>query len=212
MKRTEQLEAIVLKTYDVGEADRYCVFFTRERGKVTARASGVRRMKSRMGGAIIPFQHLTLELKRSGVGWIVAGAAPCTYGGMHADLASFALCAQGCELLLRLVQEEEESSEAFEATLAFFRACDEGIPHVLLAYTLRLLHLFGFLPDEREMFLSAALTEEERLFLHAACGGYFLRGVALPPAGQLPDLCRHFLENQLSSPLKAPGVVAAMEQ
>lgn len=211
MHRSQSLEAIVLKTYDVGEADRYCIFFTRERGKVAARASGVRKTKSRMGGAFVAFQHLTLELRESGAGWMVTGAQPRAGAG-GGGLASFASRAQGCELLLRLVQEEEEQPAVFDDTLAFFRACDEGVPHALLAFKIRLLHLFGFLPHEEEAMGGDALSADEQLFLHAARGGYFLREASLRSIDRLERLCSRFLDGQLSSPLKAPGVAAAMRE
>jgi recombinational DNA repair protein (RecF pathway) len=58
MSHAQTFEAIVLKTYDVGEADRLCILFTRERGRVMARASGARRLKSRLGASLLPFHHL----------------------------------------------------------------------------------------------------------------------------------------------------------
>ena len=43
-------EALVLRTYKLGEADRIVVFLTRDRGKKRGVAAGARRMKSRFGG------------------------------------------------------------------------------------------------------------------------------------------------------------------
>ena len=48
-------EAIILRTYKLGEADRIVVFLTRDRGKRRGVAQGARRMRSRFGGALEPF-------------------------------------------------------------------------------------------------------------------------------------------------------------
>ncbi len=47
-------EAIILRTYKLGEADRIVVFLTRDRGKRRGVAQGARRMRSRFGGALEP--------------------------------------------------------------------------------------------------------------------------------------------------------------
>ncbi len=51
-------EAIVLRTYKLGEADRIVVFLTRDRGKRRGVAQGARRMRSRFGGALEPLTRV----------------------------------------------------------------------------------------------------------------------------------------------------------
>src|SRR5215207_7015749 len=45
-------EALILRTYKLGEADRIVVFLTRDRGKKRGVARGARRAKSRYTGAL----------------------------------------------------------------------------------------------------------------------------------------------------------------
>src|SRR3972149_4058311 len=45
-------EALILRTYKLGEADRIVVFLTRDRGKKRGVAKGARRAKSRFLGAL----------------------------------------------------------------------------------------------------------------------------------------------------------------
>ena len=45
-------EAIVLRTYRVGEADKLVVFLTRQHGKIQGRAKGARRPRSKFGGSL----------------------------------------------------------------------------------------------------------------------------------------------------------------
>ena len=47
-------DALILRTYKLGEADRIVVFLTRDRGKKRGVAKGARRAKSRYMGALEP--------------------------------------------------------------------------------------------------------------------------------------------------------------
>jgi DNA repair protein RecO (recombination protein O) len=47
-------DALILRTYKIGEADRIVVFLTRDRGKKRGVAKGVRRPRSRFAGALEP--------------------------------------------------------------------------------------------------------------------------------------------------------------
>lgn len=49
-----QAEALILRTYKLGEADRIVVFLTRDRGKKRGVAKGARRPRSRYHGALEP--------------------------------------------------------------------------------------------------------------------------------------------------------------
>jgi len=51
-------EAIILRTYKLGEADRIVVFLTRDRGKQRGVAQGARRLRSRFGGALEPLTRV----------------------------------------------------------------------------------------------------------------------------------------------------------
>ena len=53
-------EAIILRTYKLGEVDRIVVFLTRDRGKKRGVAPGARRMRSRFGGALEPLTRVAL--------------------------------------------------------------------------------------------------------------------------------------------------------
>ncbi len=55
-------EAVVLRTHDLGEADRIITLLTRRGGRVRAVAKGVRRTRSRFGGRLEPGAHVDLQL------------------------------------------------------------------------------------------------------------------------------------------------------
>src|SRR5512135_1660797 len=102
MARTSTCEAIVLRTMDIGEADRFCILFTRERGRLAARARGVRKLGSRIGGTLLPFSHVRMEVTQTDHSSLITSASclhvhEAEYGNFHA----FAKIEQGIELVLR---------------------------------------------------------------------------------------------------------------
>jgi DNA repair protein RecO (recombination protein O) len=54
-------EALILRTYKLGEADRIVVFLTRDRGKKRGVANGARRPRSRFAGALEPLTRVGLS-------------------------------------------------------------------------------------------------------------------------------------------------------
>src|SRR5438067_3260629 len=55
-------DGLVLRTQDLGEADRIVTVLTRRTGRVRAVGKGVRRTKSRFGARLEPFTHVDLML------------------------------------------------------------------------------------------------------------------------------------------------------
>ena len=62
--RMYNTQAIVLSRFELGEADRVLTLLTPHDGKLKAIAKGVRRPRSRLGGAVEPFAELQLVLAR----------------------------------------------------------------------------------------------------------------------------------------------------
>ena len=56
--------AIVLRTYKLGEADRIVVLLTEQHGKVRAVAKGVRKTTSKIGARLEPLNHVDVLLHR----------------------------------------------------------------------------------------------------------------------------------------------------
>src|SRR5206468_12689275 len=60
--RTYTTEAVVLRSFRFGEADRVLHLYTLDRGRVGAVAKGVRKTKSRFGARLEPLSHVELML------------------------------------------------------------------------------------------------------------------------------------------------------
>src|SRR6187551_1533898 len=64
MGRTVKTEAVVLRSFRYGEADRILHVYTLDRGRVGAIAKGIRKTKSRFGARLEPFSHVELLLHK----------------------------------------------------------------------------------------------------------------------------------------------------
>ncbi len=56
-----ETESLIIKSYNLAEADRIVVFLTREHGMVRGVAKGAKRLKSQFGSALEPFSTVRLE-------------------------------------------------------------------------------------------------------------------------------------------------------
>src|SRR5690348_10499607 len=107
MYQKYRTEAIVLASLDRGEADKVFALYTRDFGLVWARASGVRREKSKMRYALQQYASTSVGLVRGKRGWRVAGAYEARHmSGWASGTGTFARIAQ---LILRLVRGEEQN-------------------------------------------------------------------------------------------------------
>ncbi len=146
-------EAIVLKTYNVGEADRFCILLTRKYGRIAARAAGARRLKSARGPALVPLSKIAVEYSASRTGGFTITRASCMES--HAECATcmhrFSCAEQGMELLMKLIHEGEAVEEAYDLACRFLLACSGNHSRALLPlFTLKLLAILGHVPSAED--------------------------------------------------------------
>lgn len=209
MARTYSLEAIVLRTVDVDEADRFCILFTRERGRLAARARGVRKMQSRLGGVLLPFRHLTIEIAESDHSRTVTGAAPHPSSAIITpDIKAFMRWERGVELLLGLTEEDEPLPRVFDLLLAFLAVASDPSLDPLLPFQLRLLALLGLLPATEDDRRFSALSSDAKLYVKACAGlqdFYALVSLPLPHDG-IGTFLEQVLNEHLSRPMKSATI------
>lgn len=100
-------EAVVLRTHQLGEADRIVSLLTRTHGKVRAVAKGVRRTSSKFGGRLEPFSHVDVQFARGrGSLEVVAQAETLHAADIGGDYERFTAGQVMVEAADRLVVEE----------------------------------------------------------------------------------------------------------
>ncbi len=165
MRSQSTLDGIVLRTYDVGEADRLCIVLTRERGRMAMRARAVRKLGSRMGSLLLPGRRLRVDVRDDGNGATVAAAA---LNGEIADLSdarSFAAAQQGIELVLLLTEDGEPLPAVFDLLFQYLHVCVVDPERARIVFQLRLFHLLGFLPSHLDDRRFALLSSAEQAYV-----------------------------------------------
>lgn len=203
-------EAIVLRTYNVGETDRFCILLTRDHGRIAARATGVRRLLSRSGSGLLPLHRVSVICEAHSFGLVIA-LATCIDPHVESwrDPHTFACAQQGVELLLKLVEDGEPLPEVYHLTRTFLAAC--GGPHVASlpsVFALKLLQLLGLCPSLTHSVVShRPLCAGDRVVYSLRSGGLATAaedagGMCLSP--RLSEMLRSLDALPLAQPCEIP--------
>ena len=181
-------DALVLRTYKLGESDRIVVFLTRDRGKKRGVAKGARRPRSRFVGTLEPLTEARIayfEKERRelvGVNYVEPLRSPLTLCG-PAEVSPSRTDALGyvgyfAELLDEWAQEADADERLYRLGAAMLEALGAGAPVEPLAryFEYWLLRLQGVYPESRETLSEGALS-----FLAAS------RALAPNRVGELPS-------------------------
>jgi DNA repair protein RecO (recombination protein O) len=195
--RTYKTEAVVLRSFRFGEADRVLHLYTLERGRLGAVAKGIRKTKSRFGARLEPLSHVELMLHQgSGELQTVTGVELVrSHRETREQQYRLGVGLLGAETMLRLFTEQEANPRAFQALTRFLDLLDglaplearPGLDPLGLAFQLKLLWLSGYLPHLTSCAECGA-DAEVLVGYSAKAGGAVCRAcadgaLALSPAG-----------------------------
>src|SRR5213595_914915 len=154
--RGYKTEAVVLRSFRLGEADRVLHVYTLARGRVGAVAKGIRKTKSRFGARLEPLSHVELMLHEgSGELQTVTGVELLhSHDAAREQRYPLGVGLVGAEAMLRLFTEQEANPRAFQALTRFLELLDElpakasrpALDPLALSFQLKLLWLSGYLP------------------------------------------------------------------
>src|SRR5437016_5623174 len=155
--RSYKTEAVVLRSFRLGEADRVLHLYTLDRGRVGAVAKGIRKTSSRFGARLEPLSHVDLMLHQGSGELLTVTGVELTHSHhlVREDGYRLNVGLIGAEAMLRLFSEQEANPRAFEALTKFLDLLDDVAPGragrpaldpLVLAFQLKLLWLAGYLP------------------------------------------------------------------
>ena len=182
-------DALILRTYKLGEADRIVVFLTRDRGKKRGVAKGARRQRSRFVGALEPLTEVQVAYfekeQRELVGLNYAETVrsplslmgPAKAGHYVPDGEALGYVSYFAELLDEWAQEADADDRLYRLGASMLDALAAGAPVEPLAryFEYWLLRLQGLYPEAR-----GTLSEGAMAFLTAS------RSAAPDRVGDLP--------------------------
>jgi DNA repair protein RecO (recombination protein O) len=192
-------DALVLRSYDLGETSRIVVFLTRERGKVRAVAKGARGGRPRYQSALEPLSEVRIglhgrqgtELFRLGACELLHSAFPAGAAGLEASLFLSYLA----ELLDAFAQEGEAEDAVYRLALAAVRATESCVPEPLLVRYVEawLLRLHGVYPPLDRCASCATVLPAGRLVYHDAAHGFVCENCCPATGPVLPEGARALL-------------------
>lgn len=161
-----ETEAIVLRTYRLGEADKIVSLFTRQLGRLRAVASGAQRTKSRYGATLEPLSHVRVWVfERENRDLLRLNAAELleSFFDMQKDYHVQLAAQYLAEVSERVLPERDVNERAFRLLLAVLRAMkfSREIDRPLLYFNYWIMRLGGFLPElDRCMACGRTLGKE----------------------------------------------------
>jgi len=145
--RTLRVEGIVIKRTNLGEADRILTILTREMGKISVKATGVRRITSRRSPHIELLNYGVLTIyKGNKFPVLVEVQSHTTFDAIKSDLTKVGFAYHICELLDGLCAENQENYAVFTLTRQVLdRLCtEEDIVTIIHEFEIQLLTTLGF--------------------------------------------------------------------
>jgi len=200
-------DAIVLRTYNLAEADRIAVCLTRSAGLVRAVAKGARRMKSRFGAALEPFTLIRLAFyERENRDLVSISNAEILKS--HFDLAAQLEASEVLAYIAELVGEFSPPHEANEKLFRMVSACVEALEAapescrlVLRYFEVWLLRIAGLFPDVRSCGeCGAKLGEGDTACLDVEVNPHCQRCSRGPATRLLPETQRIIVATQRLPP------------
>ncbi|MCC6176409.1 MAG: DNA repair protein RecO [Chloroflexi bacterium] len=179
--RTYRVEAVVLRRVDFGEADRVLVLYTRERGKLSVVAKGIRRITSRMAGHLELFTDAEVQLARGmNLDVITQADTRHAFRVLREDLNRTSGAYFVAELADALTEEGAEQPELFDLLVQTLHALETTTDTrlVLAHYQLALLDVVGFRPA-----LMRCVTCREEIQPGKNAFSAFLGGALCPRCG-----------------------------
>ena len=144
-------EALVLRTYSFGDADRIVVFLTRDRGKKRGVAKGARNSRRRFGGALEPLTRVRVAYREKETRELVqlSFADPLASPLAALDPEALGYVGYFAELIDAWAPDNDANETLFRLGAAVLDALAVGAPSVALAryFEYWLLRLQGVYPS-----------------------------------------------------------------
>jgi DNA repair protein RecO (recombination protein O) len=164
-----ETEALVLRTYNFGEADKIVVCLTHSAGLIRGVAKGCRKLKSRFGAALEPFTLAKITYYQKEHQELVS-LNQAEIVKSHFDLSGNVETLTGLAYMGDLVIEFSPPYEPNERLFRMVKACLNAISEsqpdlqiILRYFEIWLLKLEGFLPDVRNCGECNRVFDEDEL-------------------------------------------------
>lgn len=199
-------QAIVLSRINYGERDRILTLLTRENGKITTIAKGVRTEKSRLSGGIelLSISDVTFIDGKSDMKTLVSSRLIKHYDLFSGDLTRMRQAFDALKIIKK-ISEDGSGQEYFQLLLTLFECLGDRSYDPRLVEVWSGLHLLsssgtapriGVFPDDVELFEKFRFDHQAQLFRASKQGDFLVNDLKL-----LKLLSEHSKPIKLKEPL-----------
>ena len=164
--RSYKAEGIVIKRKNFGEADRFLTVFTKQYGKISIKAKGVRKISSRRGAHVELLNLVDMNLyKGHSLPILTEAQSVNNFPMLKADLRSVGIAYHLCELVDSLCPENQENFKVFILLLETLLKLEEKdeAPRIVEKFERELLLSLGFMSSKQDEFFDTSGFIEEIL-------------------------------------------------
>lgn len=170
-----KVDAVVLRSREMREADRILTLFSRQRGKIRVVAHGVNKPTSRKRGMVQPFCYSTFLINR---GRELDSVNQCegieAFPGLREDLDKLFYASYIAELIDAVAMEGEVNEQLFALMLIVLHlmaGANTDIELLTRAFEIRLMNISGLSPHLESCVCCGAFVEPETVNFSAGSGG-----------------------------------------
>lgn len=214
MSKTQSIEAIVLSARDFGEADRLLTVYSKQHGKMTLLAKGVRKIKSRKGGNVDVLNDVQMHLVfGQSIPIITEAESLNSFVLLKENLSASIYASYIVELINVLTAEAQEQPEIFRLLKQTLETLAKSPRRIVVhAFEVKLLLLLGFWHTEDLGRLDKKLLELARKIEVQSFEKLVDEQYDAGDLVSLGRLTRKRLENVAEQEFKSPKVLAQLRQ
>lgn len=179
-----RVEGIVIRSMDYGEGNKIITLCTENSGKVGVLVRGAKKVKSRHAAMtqLFTLGEYVFFRTGTGLGTLNAGEIIASHHTLREDLVLAANASYACELLDRVLQDEETGSFWFHQLKACLEALSEKKDPAIIIhlYEMKILQAAGYAPELEQCISCGQARSDEQLLLSPRLGGVLCR------------YCKHF--------------------
>lgn len=229
--------AVVLRTWKLGESDRIVSLMTQSNGKIRCVAKGARKTKSRFGSRVEPTNHLQVQLYRGKgeLDTLTQVESIDRFAVLREDLELFARASSMLEAVELVAQDREPNEPLYTMLARAMHTVSSSESHLVVAgFFLKLLSQEGLSPSLDVCVLCGSeanlthfsivdggsscgtcrtgfpLSVDASALLHLALRGQLGAVLNQPPSPatrEFDSLCQRLLEHNLERRLRSSTVL-----
>lgn len=174
-----RVEGIVIRSMDYGEGNAIITLCTENAGKVGVLVRGAKKVKSRHAALVQLFTvgEFVFFRNNGGLGTLNSGEITKSHQPLREDIIKAAYASYACELLDRVLHDDETGSFWFRQLMACLQALEEGKePGVIInVFEMKILQAAGYGPEFDSCVICGAEKPDEQLLISPRLGGALCR-------------------------------------